>query len=324
MQAAGMDRVNLLKTFARVAETRSFTKAGASLGVSRATVSGAIRELEEHLGARLLHRTTRSVNLTPEGRLYYEHAQEILARLELSDQLFAARTPRISGRLSIDVPTRIARRVIIPALPTLLAQHPKLEVHLGASDRAINLVEHGVDAVVRVGPREDSSFIVQPLGSLAQVNCASPRYLASFGQPTRLEDLARHRAVSYGQPRLGGTTWEYLDGDTERSVPIPCAVSVDNAETYIAAGLAGLGMIQIPAYDVHHHFESGALVEVLSQHVPAPLPIALLYPSRRQVPARLRIFADWLLTLFTQREMLSAPPRVQPRRSAAQRRVKRG
>ena len=147
-----MDRFNLLSTFARVAETLSFTKAGVALGVSRATVSLSIRELETHLGARLLHRTTRSVNLTPEGERYYEHVQEILTKLDASEHLFLTRKPRVSGRLSIDVPTRIARRFIIPALPTLLSQHPELEVHLGASDRAINLIEQGVDAVVRIEP----------------------------------------------------------------------------------------------------------------------------------------------------------------------------
>lgn len=300
-----MDRFNLLTTFARVAETLSFTKAGVALGVSRATVSLSIRELETHLGARLLHRTTRSVNLTPEGERYYEHVQEILTKLDASEHLFLTRKPRVSGRLSVDVPTRIARRIIIPALPTLLAQHPELEVHLGASDRTINLVEHGVDAVVRVGPREDSSHIVHPLGALAQVNCASPKYLAKFGQPTRLLDLDRHRAISYGPTRRGLTTWDYLDGHLERSVSIHSTVSVDNAETYVASCLAGLGMIQIPAYDVRHHLESGALVEVLPQHVAAPLPIALLYPSRRQIPARIKFFAEWLTQLFEERGMLT-------------------
>lgn len=298
-----MDRFNLLNTFARVAETRSFTKAGASLGVSRATVSGSIRELEEHLGARLLHRTTRNVSLTPEGELYYERAQEILAKLEAAEQLLGDRRPRASGCLSIDVPTRIARRVIIPALPMLLLQHPDLQVHLGASDRPIDLIDRRVDAVVRVGRRRDSSHIVRSLGALSQINCASPMYLARFGRPTELGDLERHRVVAYGQARRGVTTWDYVDGTEERSVAARSTISVDNAETYIAACLAGLGLIQIPAYDVRHHLESGALVEVLPRHVPAPLPIALLYPSRRQIPKRLTIFADWLAALFAQREL---------------------
>lgn len=304
-----MDRFELLSTFGRVAETRSFTKAAASLGVSRATVSVAVRELEEHVGARLLQRTTRSVNLTSEGQLYYEQIQEILAKLEETDRLFRRHESRIAGRLSVDVPTRIARRVILPALPELLAQHPGLEVHLGASDRAIDLIEKGVDAVVRVGRLRDSSHIVRPLGNLVQINCASPRYLARAGQPQRLDDLAQHTVVSYGVPSRGRASWDHVEGGAERALPVRSVVSVDNAETYIAACLAGLGIIQIPAYDVRHYLESGALVEVLPAHVPAPLPISLLHPSGRQRPARLGWFAAWLTSLF-ERSGMFAPAKA--------------
>lgn len=303
-----MDRFSLLTTFVRVAEARSFTKAAESLGVSRATVSAAIQELEAHVGARLFQRTTRSVSLTSEGQLYDEHARELLSRLEAADSLFRGRGSRVSGRLVIDAPTRIARLVVLPALPELLARYPELEVHVGASDRVVDLVETGVDAVIRVGQRASSDYVVRPLGMLSQINCASPRYLARTGHPTKLDDLRRspHQVVSYGLSRRGVTTFDYVDeaGGGERALEVRTSVSVDNGETYIAAALAGLGLIQIPAYDVRHHLESGALVEVLPRHVPAPLPIALLYPTRRQVPARLRVFATWLETVFRQHGVL--------------------
>jgi DNA-binding transcriptional LysR family regulator len=306
-----------MTTFARVADTRSFTKAAASLGVSRATVSVAISQLEDSLGVRLLHRTTRSVSLTPEGLVYIERAREVLSKLDATEQLFRGAKPRISGRLSIDVPTRIARRVIIPALPEFLARNPGLEVHLGASDRTINLVEKGVDAVVRVGPLRDSSHIARPLGFLAQINCASPRYLARYGQPNSLDDLSSHLVVAYAPNFIGTASWDYVTGGEERSQPVRSILAVDNAETYVAACLAGLGMIQVPAYDVRHHIESGALVAVLPRFTASALPISLVYPSRKQVPQRLERFATWVAALFERHRMLdpsAVAARPSPRR----------
>lgn len=302
-----MDRFTLMSTFLRVVETGSFTKAATSLGVSRATVSVSIQQIEEHLGARLLHRTTRNVSLTPEGRLYHEHVRDLLSRLELTEQLFQHAEPGISGRLVVDVPTRIARRVIIPALSEFFALHPGLQIHLGASDRTINLIERGVDAVVRVGPMRDSSLIARSLGFIAQVNCASPSYLARYGLPKTLEDLQNHLVIGYASTFAENTTWDYVVDGVEHSMVTRCNLAVDNAESYIAAGLAGLGLIQIPAYDVRHHFESGALVAVLPDFVPASLPVALVYPSRKQIPKRLETFGSWLTALFTHHGMLEPP-----------------
>jgi DNA-binding transcriptional LysR family regulator len=315
-----MDRFAVMSVFVRVAETGSFTKAAESLGVSRATVSVSIQQLEDRLGVRLLHRTTRRVSLTSEGHFYLEKARDVLGRLDSTEQLFRDAQPRVSGRLAIDVPTRIARRVIIPALPEFLARHPGLQIHLGASDRTINLVEKGVDAVVRVGPLRDSSHIARPLGALAQINCASPRYLAQHGHPTVPEDLDDHVVVSYA-PNFSGTgSWDYVVNGEEHSRPMRSVVAVDNAETYIASCLAGLGLIQIPAYDVRHHLESGALVSVMPRHVAPALPISLVYPSRRQVPQRLQTFASWATALFERHGMLerdvvvaSPAPRRRPR-----------
>lgn len=315
-----MDRFAVMSLFVRVVETGSFTKAAESFGVSRATVSVSIRQLEDQLGVGLLHRTTRRVSLTSEGQLYHEKARDVLTRLDAADQLFRHEQPRIAGRLSVDVPTRIARRVFIPALPELLARHPELEIRLGASDRTINLIEKGVDAVVRVGPLRDSSHISRPLGLLAQIHCASPRYLARHGQPTTLEDLDEHLVVTYAPSLAGSGSWDYVVNGEERSRPMRSVIAVDNAETYIAACLAGLGLIQIPAYDVRHHLESGALVAVLPRYVAPPLPIAIVYPSRRHVPERLHTFATWAAALFERHGMLEPVAAV----ARPQRRRRRG
>lgn len=310
-----------MTTFARVAETGSFTKAAISLGVSRATVSVALQQLEDHLGVRLVHRTTRRVSLTPEGHHYLEHVREVLRKLEVAESLFQGSGPRVSGRLSIDVPTRIARRVIIPALPDFLVKNPGVEVCLGASDRMINLLDKGVDAVVRVGGLRDSSLVVRPLGLLKQVNCASPSYVSHFGLPASLAELrAHHLVVAYAPSLIGAATWDYMVGSEERSVPMRSTLTVDNAESYVAAALAGLGIIQVPAYDVRHHIESGALVPILPRFTAAALPISLLYPSKRHVPARLEVFATWVAAVFARQGMLdpnAVLARAAPRRRAA-------
>lgn len=298
-----MDRFDEMAMFARVAETSSFTKAATSLRVSRATVSVAIQQLEQRLGVRLLHRTTRRVSLTHEGERYQAFVRDVLSKLEAAEQLFQSGRPEIVGKLSLDVPTRIARRIIIPALPELLARHPGLELHLGASDRTVNLVETGVDAVIRVGHLEDRSLVARQLGVLLQVNCASPDYIARHGEPMALEDLDRHLVVTYG-PRPGRAAgWQYVTGGQTRTRPVRSVVTVDNAEAYIASGLAGLGLIQVPAYDVRHLLESGALVSVMARYVAPSLPVALAYPTRRLLPARLRAFASWLTALFERHGM---------------------
>ncbi|AKU99523.1 LysR family transcriptional regulator [Labilithrix luteola] len=294
----------MMNAFVRVVETGSFTKAAGALGVSRATISVSVQQLEEQLGVRLLHRTTRRVSLTSEGQLYHEKARDVLAKLDSTEQLFRDAQPRLAGRLAIDAPTRIARRVIIPALPEFLARHPGLEIHLGASDRTVNLVEKGVDAVVRVGLLRDSSHIARPLGAVAQVNCASPRYLARYGQPAAVDDLDEHVVVNYAPNFAGVGSWDYVVKGEERSRPMRSLVTVDNAETYIAACLAGLGLIQIPIYDVRHHLDSGALVAVMPRYLPPALPISLVYPSRKQVPQRLKAFATWVTEVFKRHGML--------------------
>jgi len=299
-----MDNFRQLSVFTKVVEAGSFTRAAQLLGVSRATVSVTVQQLEEHLGVRLVQRTTRRVSLTNDGRVLYAHAREVLSKLEATVQLFQGTSRKVAGRLCVDVPSRIARRVIMPALPEFLQRHPALHVQLGASDRMIELLDEGVDAVIRVGRLQDSDFIVRPLGCLAQVNCASPHYLARYGQPVHVDELDTHVVVAYAAgSRASSAAWDYTLRGEQRSRPMRSLVTVDNAETYVAACLAGLGLIQVPAYDVRHHLESGALVSVMPRYAPNPLPVSLLYPSRKQLPARLSVFAAWVAELFVRQGM---------------------
>lgn len=296
-----MDRFDKYRVFAQVAEMASFIKAAHALEMPRASVSAAIQQLEAHLGVRLLHRTTRQVRLTPDGVQLLERVRSLLAEVEDIDQLFQASQREVSGRLIIDAPSRIARRVIAPALPGLLRRHPRLELILGSTDRAIDLVQEGVDCAVRIGTLRDSSLVVRPLGRMALINCASPAYLYEHGEPRTPEELSGgHWAVGYASPRTGrALPWEYAPGDgSERVFAVPSRVAVNNAESYIACCLAGLGLIQIPRFDVQHLLDSGQLVEVMPTCRAASMPVSLLYPHRRQRSRRLAVFHEWFEALM--------------------------
>lgn len=296
-----MDRFDQYRVFAQVADMGSFIKAAHALEVPRASVSAAIQQLETQLGVRLLHRTTRQVRLTADGEQLLERVRPLLAEVEDIDQLFHAGQRQVSGRLSIDAPSRIARRLIAPALPGLLRRHPRLELVLSSTDRAIDLVQEGVDCAVRIGTLDDSSLVVRPLGRIALINCTSPDYLREQGEPRQPDELAAgHWCVGYASPKTGRELpWEYLSEDGAVQVAqVPARLVVNNAESYIACCLAGLGLIQIPRFDVQHLLDAGKLVEVMPAFRATAMPVSLLYPHRRQRSRRLAVFHDWFAALM--------------------------
>jgi DNA-binding transcriptional LysR family regulator len=297
-----LDRIDLFRIFARVVESSSFTRAADTLGLPRSSVSAAVRELERRVGARLLHRTTRRVSPTQDGAAFYERCQRVIADVEETENLFRQTEAQPSGTLRVDVPGRIGRLIVAPALPEFLALYPQIHIGLGVTDRAVNLVEDRVDCVVRVGALSDSGLISRPIGKLPLINVASPAYLERHGTPHTPGDLAHHWAVNYASPSNGRIEkWEWVERDALRAMPMRGRVSVNSAEAYIACCLAGLGLIQIPAYDVRAHLDAGELVEVMPDHRAEPMPMALLYPHRQHLSRRLQIFADWLEALLKRR-----------------------
>lgn len=252
-------------------------------------------DLEARVASRLLHRTTRKVSPTQDGAAFYERCLRLIADVEETEGLFRQTSVGPSGKLRIDVPGRIGRLVIAPALPEFLARHPHLDIELRVTDRAINLVEESVDCVLRVGPLSDSGLIARPIGKLSLINVASPDYLARHGTPKTPHDLGDHWAVNYASPSSGRVEeWEWIETGDVRTLPMRGRVTVNSAEAYIACCLAGLGLIQIPAYDVRRDIEEGQLVEVMPDHRAEPMPMTLLYPHRQHLSRRLQVFADWL------------------------------
>jgi DNA-binding transcriptional LysR family regulator len=290
-----MNRLDAMQAFVRVAELASFTRAADSLGLPKASVSTAVQQLESSLGARLLHRTTRRVELTQDGRTFYERSKDLLADMDELQSLFHQGPQALRGRLRVDLPNAIARNILIPQLPTFLDVHPQLEIELSTTDRRVDLVREGFDCVLRVGSLGDANLIARHLGNLPMVNVASPEYLRRFGTPKTLDDLARHRLIHYSTV-LGSRSagWEYVDGEGEHDVPMAGIVTVNSTDAYEAAALAGLGMIQAPMLGMRRHLEQGAMVEVLPAHRAGAMPVSLLYANRRNLSKRVKAFMDWV------------------------------
>lgn len=284
-----------LRVFARVADLGSFSRAADQLGLAKGRVSAAVQHLEVQVGARLLHRTTRQVRLTPDGELFLERCKELLADAEQLQGLFQPAATGLKGRVRIDLPLSFARELVLPRLPGFLAEHPLLEVGISTTDQRVDVVREGFDCVLRVGQLADSDLVARPLGALRMVNVASPEYLRVHGTPKTLADLAQHRVVHYAA-RLGtqGAGWEYEEGGAVRLLPMKTSVVVNGTDAYQAACLAGLGFIQAPARGTRALVEAGRLVEVLPRHVAPAMPVSLLYPHRKHVPARVQAVMQWL------------------------------
>lgn len=292
-----MSTLDRMQTFTRVAELASFTQAADALGLPKASVSTAVQQLEAELGTRLLHRTTRKVQLTQDGQVFYERCKDLLADLDEVQTMFQQQgAQNLRGRVRIDMSTGMARNAVIPRLPELLALHPLLELEISSTERRVDLVREGFDCVLRVGPLLDTSLIARPLPPLRMVNVASPAYLQAHGTPHALADLSTHQLVHYASTlgaKPGG--FDYSEGGETRSLPMQGAITVNNADAYTAACVAGLGIIQAPVVGVQLLLQQGLLVEVLPQHVAPPMPQTLLYANRRNLSQRVRVVMDWLV-----------------------------
>ncbi|MFN4156462.1 MAG: LysR family transcriptional regulator [Paracoccaceae bacterium] len=296
-----MGRIELYRIFCRVVESGGFTRAAVAMNLPRSTVSTAVATLEVHLGTRLLHRTTRIVSVTRNGEEFYARCLALLATQEDMDTMFRPAEGRVEGRIHVNVPSRIGRLILVPALPGFLRDWPGIRVEIGMTDRLVDLQGEHVDCALRVGPVAASTGALRRIGLIEQINVASPAYLESFGTPRSPDDLDGHEQVGYAAPTTGRVmNWEWFAGDRTLARPVPWKVSANSAEGYIAGALAGLGMIQIPAFDVADHIAAGALVEIMPGFRPEPMVASLVFRHRQTVPRYVQIFADWLEALVNE------------------------
>ncbi|CAE6717397.1 HTH-type transcriptional regulator PgrR [Paraburkholderia domus] len=301
-----MDRLQAMQVFTRVVDTNSFTRAAETLDLPRASVTTIIQNLEAFLGTRLMHRTTRRLSLTPDGAAYYERCVRILADVEETEASFQSGNKKPHGKLRIDMPGSIGRLLVIPSLCEFHTRYPDIDLQLGLTDRPVDLLQEGVDCVVRVGALQDSSLVARRIGLFEGVTCAAPDYIERAGMPTSLEDLENHKAVNYFSSRTGRTIdWAFMVDGKEIEVKMKGIVSVNDADAYVTCGLEGFGLIQPALFMVLPHLRSGQLVEVLPELKPLPMPISAVYPHSRHLSPKVRVFVDWIAELFDRCPLLS-------------------
>ncbi|MBB5416479.1 LysR family transcriptional regulator for bpeEF and oprC [Paraburkholderia atlantica] len=290
-----MDRFEAMEIFTRVVEANSFTKVSESLDLPRAKVSRTIQALEEHVGVRLLNRSTRQVSVTEDGASFYERCVRILADVADAESSLSNKRENPAGTIRVDTSGTLARSLLLPALDDFYEQYPAIDVRLGLADRNIDLIQDGVDCVIRMGTPEESSLVAKRIGLARIVTCASPAYLRKFGTPTTLADLGEHRAVNYVSARSGRTfPFEFeVDGEIER-VAMDSTLAVNDGSVYITAGVLGHGIIQPSRFMVAELIEQGALTEILGNYTSPGTPLSILYAHRRNLSSRLRAFIDWV------------------------------
>jgi LysR family transcriptional regulator, regulator for bpeEF and oprC len=308
-----MDRLDAMQAFVRVVEAGTFTKAADSMGLPKAAVTRLIRSLEDHLQTRLLNRTTRKVSVTAEGSSYYERVTRLLAEVDELEGAMSQTRANPRGRIRVDVSPPIARLIVVPALPAFHRQYPDIQMDLGVTDRNADLMGDGIDCAIRVGEIRDQFLVARRIADLPFITCAAPGYLQQRGVPVHPRELEGngHTIIGYFSA-LTGERWTlrcHRDGELVelqgRSI-----VSVNDGDTCVAAGLAGLGVVHALGFMVKAHIEAGQLVPLFEQWTMPSLPASIVYPPTRHVGTKLRVFVDWVSDLFARRrsELRRDPP----------------
>ncbi len=302
-----MDRLKAMQTFVRIVEANSYTKAAETLDLPRAALTATIQKLEAYLGTQLLQRTTRTLSLTSDGAEYFRHCLAILAAVEEAEAPFrASDIERPQGRLRVEMPGAVGRFVVLPRLAGFRHAYPDVELVLSLGERVVDVVREGIDCAVRVGELQDSSLIGRQIGTMRSVTCAAPSYLAARGTPRTLEDLTGHEAILHFAGSTGRPFgWDFLVAGAVHTAEVRSTLATNDADGYATLALQGLGLVQIASYLVRPHLVSGALVEVLADTPPTPMPVSLVYPQGRMAAPKLQVFSRWLEALFAAEPDLS-------------------
>jgi len=303
-----MDRFDAMQAFARVVEAGSFTKAAETLHMSKTTVTQLVQQLEARLRVKLLNRTTRKVNVTADGAVYYERVLRLLADMDDAETSLSGASTLPRGRLRVDVPSPLASMILVPALPAFYERYPDIQIDMGVSDRIVDMINENVDCVVRGGELTDQSLMARRVGDLQLGVFAAPSYLARVGMPAHPRELedSHHRIVGFLWARTGKAVPYALHNHVE-SVQIKgrYALAVDDGNAYLAAGLAGLGVLWLPKYMSKTFEARGELVPLFENWSLDPMPIYVAFPPNRHISIKLRVFIDWVAELMAQHAPVS-------------------
>jgi DNA-binding transcriptional LysR family regulator len=290
-----MSLLDNIRVLTRAVELGSFSAAGRHMRLSAGVVSHRIGALERHLGCRLFNRTTRKMQLTEEGRIFYENCVDMLAALDRAEASVATKGARPRGRLKITAPLGFGRRVVAPMLPRFQADHAELDVFLRLSDYFVDLFTEAVDVAVRMAILPDSSLIVRKIADIDRVLCAAPAYLDSHGEPRAIADLMKHNCLLLRFPGSHQFRWSLSEGEAVREVPVSGRLDADDGDILTQWALAGHGIVLKPAFEVAEHLRAGDLRIVLPDHPPQPATLAVLHAYQRMTPPKVQAFAEALI-----------------------------
>ncbi|RCJ39622.1 LysR family transcriptional regulator [Nostoc minutum NIES-26] len=294
-----MDKLKSLMIFMRSAQYGSFSEAARQLGMAPSAVSRAVLRLEDELGVRLLQRTTRSLTLTENGDRFYERCQQIINDLEEAELEVKQSQSIPIGTLRLDLSFVFGKMHIAPALLRFAAQYPELHLNVSFNDRLIDLIEKGIDATVRIGISSDSSLIMHHLATARYITCASPQYLAQYGTPTKPTELLQHRCVNFIYPQTGREpNWKFEQDGKLIDLCVDSYLRFDNSEVILEAVIQGAGVVQFPKFIAAKAIARGDLQPILQSYATqVGLPIAVLYPQKRYLPAKVRVFVEFMTEL---------------------------
>ena len=289
-----MDRVTSIALFIRVVETGSFSKAAGETGITQPTATKAVAAMEQRLGARLLHRSTRGVTPTEVGALYYDKCKLIAREIDEADNLATLLQSRVGGTLRVSTSVAFGRRVVVPLVLRYMALHPDIAIDLSFDDRYVNLVEQGVDLAIRMGPMADSALGARYLGTNPWLMVAAPSYLARRGIPDSAADLSRHDCVVYSSVQ-GGDRWSFTAAAGEKmSVPVKGPLRSNNLSAVLAAARASMGLAVLPWYVARESLLDGTVQRVLADHGLPEQEIHAVFPSPKLVPLKVTSFSGFL------------------------------
>jgi LysR family transcriptional regulator for bpeEF and oprC len=298
-----INKLQAMQVFVRIVETGGVTRAADSLQMPKATATSLVQQLEASLGVKLLNRTTRKVSVTTDGAAYYPRCVAILTEVRETEEALAQRHAAPQGRLRVEVPTLIARLVIVPALPVFFARFPDIELQLGCSERRADLIEEGIDCALWSGELEDSSLIARRVGQLYFGTCASPAYLAAHGEPHHPDELKAHRCINHFSPRTGRIfDWVFAKDGVRLQTTLRGPIALDDENSYLAAAEAGLGVAQIPAFVLKDAMERGSLELLLGDWFSEPAPLSVVYPENRHLSNKIRVFVEWVAETFSEHD----------------------
>ena len=304
-----MESLRAMRVFVAVVQNGSLSSAGRLLGMSPASVSRNLQTLEEELGTRLVHRTSRRLTLTEAGELYARQAEQILHQVEEANASVSSLELQPRGTLRVHSRVLVGEQYIVPALPRFLAAHPEVRVDLSLSNTPVDLIERNVDVDIRIGKLADSALMVRKLLSSERIVCATPAYLAGRLMPREPMDLLRHNCLTY-RVNMGRTVWRFLDrAGSLTEVPVDGTFRADHGPAVVAAAQSGIGVALLPDWSIHRELRDGRLVRLFPEHVVTYSEfengIYAVYLQTRYMPARLRAFLDFLAALF-QKEVPSS------------------